>query len=274
MLRGQCGTTGFGILMYHRVCPTVPGLQAPTWNVTPANLEAQLQHLLLRGFEPWRLVDIVTRIRRGIAIPRKAFVVTFDDGYECVASQAYPILEKLDVPATVFIATGLVGRNGRMPQDDWSEAGDERVPAECYQAMALETCDRMHESTLIDLGSHTHTHQDFRQRPKEFAEDIQKSANFMKTRWGLRNVPFAFPYGCSQKGFCTSAMKAAVKDAGFSCAVTADAQIVDPRKDNIFGWGRIIATNQDSGRMLAAKLDNWYGALKHVGLRFLPTVCT
>ena len=260
--------------MYHRVCPTVPGLQAPTWNVTPANLEAQLQHLLLRGFEPWRLVDIVTRIRRGNAIPRKAFVVTFDDGYECVASQAYPILEKLDVPATVFIATGLVGRNGRMPQDDWSEAGDERVPAECYQAMALETCDRMHESTLIDLGSHTHTHQDFRQRPKEFAEDIQKSANFMKTRWGLRNVPFAFPYGCSQKGFCTSAMKAAVKDAGFSCAVTADAQIVDPRKDNIFGWGRIIATNQDSGRMLAAKLDNWYGALKHVGLRFLPTVCT
>ena len=42
---------------------------------------------------------------RGLPIPRKTFVVTFDDGYVNNLTQALPILTRLGVPATVFVAT-------------------------------------------------------------------------------------------------------------------------------------------------------------------------
>ena len=61
-------------------------------------------------------------------------------------------------------------------------------------------------------------------------------------------------------------MKEIVSRVGYSCALTADSRIVDPVNDDIYGWGRINVSNWDSGRMLAAKLDNWYGALKRFGL--------
>lgn len=266
LLRGQCGTSGFGVLMYHRICQPVEGVSAPTWNVTPAKFRSQLEYLMSKGYEAWKLTDLVERANAGKQIPRCAFAVTFDDGYRCVATEALPILESLQVPATIFLATGLLGTPGRMPQDDWTGAEDGRVPKDCYEVVSIEDCDRLVNSHLIDLGSHTHTHLDFRGKISEFKDDICKSFDFIRSRWGLENIPFAFPYGCSRNGFCTPAMKSVVKQVGFCCALTADARIIDPEKEDTYGWGRIVAHDSDSGRILATKLDNWYGAFKRFGL--------
>lgn len=272
MFRGQCGAAGFGVLMYHRVCDPVQGIAAPTWNVTPARLRSQLEYLLDKGYEAWRLADLVDFANKGKRIPRRAFAVTFDDGYRCVATEAAPILKSLEIPATVFLATGLLGAPGRMPQDDWEGAGDIRVPRDYYEPLSEKDCDWLLKTNLFELGSHTHTHQDFRGREKAFEDDIRASAEFMRQRWGLKHIPFAFPYGCSRKGFCTSAMRDAVRRVGFFCALTADAKIVNPQADDVYGWGRIVAHDTDSGRLLAAKLDNWYGAFKRFSLGQLASL--
>jgi peptidoglycan/xylan/chitin deacetylase (PgdA/CDA1 family) len=268
MLRGQHGQSGFGILMYHRVCEPTAGVPAPTWNVTPQNLHAQLGYLIQHGYEPWRLTSLIARVEQNKPIPRRAFAVTFDDGYRCVATEAYRVLRKLDVPATVFVATGLLGLAGRMPQDDWVGATYSRVHPDCYEAMTWDQCDELSQGDLIDIGSHTHTHGDFRGRPEQFAADIARSMDCIRNRWRSNRVPFAFPYGCSRRGYCTDDLRKVVRRAGFICALTADAKIVDPHQDDRFQWGRILATNDDSGRMLAAKLDDWYGALKKLGMRY------
>lgn len=252
--------------MYHRVIDPVEGVSTPTWNVTPSRLEAQLCYLLQRGYEAWRLNDLVDYWRSGLPIPRRAFAVTFDDGYRCVLTQALPILRRLQVPATIFVATGLLGARGRMIQDDWVGAGDDRVPLDYYEAMSLRDCDQIVDDPLFDIGSHTHTHQDFRGNECAFQKDIEQSMAFIRVRWGLDDVPFAFPYGATRRGFCSPKMRDMVKRAGFSCALTADNRIVDPHQDDCFAWARIVSHDSDSGRVLAAKLDNWYGAFKRLSL--------
>src|SRR3989442_3610780 len=88
----------FGILMYHRVVPPPPGVARPKYNVPPTRFEAQLRGLLGRGFEPWPLRKILEYHRAGKSIPRRAFVVTFDDGFDSAYQFACPALEGRSVP--------------------------------------------------------------------------------------------------------------------------------------------------------------------------------
>jgi peptidoglycan/xylan/chitin deacetylase (PgdA/CDA1 family) len=93
------------ILMYHRVAnaPVDPWRLA----VEPRNFEGHMAVLASsRSVVPldW-LVNQVMAGRR----PSGAVAITFDDGYLDVLSTAKPILDKYDVPATVFFTTGAFG---------------------------------------------------------------------------------------------------------------------------------------------------------------------
>ena len=70
----------------------------------PRRFEEQLAGLLRRGCQAWPLRQVLQCLERELPIPRKTFVVTFDDGYANNLIHAYPILTKLHVPATVFVA--------------------------------------------------------------------------------------------------------------------------------------------------------------------------
>src|SRR5690606_6728987 len=92
---GERKDAGHGILMYHRVANRADGVSSPTSNVTPYRLRAQLEGLLARGFEPWRLRALLEANSAGRAVPGNAFAVTFDDGYENNLLAALPVLEEL-----------------------------------------------------------------------------------------------------------------------------------------------------------------------------------
>jgi peptidoglycan/xylan/chitin deacetylase (PgdA/CDA1 family) len=55
------------------------------------------------------LDEIGSRLETGIGSTRPAAAVTFDDGYSDVYHNAFPLLMKKGIPATVFVVTGLVG---------------------------------------------------------------------------------------------------------------------------------------------------------------------
>jgi peptidoglycan/xylan/chitin deacetylase (PgdA/CDA1 family) len=93
------------ILLYHRVAET----ESDPWGlaVSPKHFEEQLQ--VLRQYASIiplsALCDSIDRAR----LPRRSFVVTFDDGYADNLLNAKPLLEKYDVPAMVFITAGYTG---------------------------------------------------------------------------------------------------------------------------------------------------------------------
>lgn len=261
----------FGILMYHRVAEPTPGVPEPTWNVTPARFEAQLAGLLQRGFEAWPLRRALEHHRAGRPIPRRAFVVTFDDGYENNFLHAFPILKRLHVPATIFLATAYLDSAGPFPSDDWHAAGSDKVPAYDWRPLQTSQCRQMQQSGLIELAAHTHTHDDFRGRGDAFRADLATCQAELRERFGLTDATFAFPYGNKSTGFSGGELTETVRESGLLCALTTERELVLPTSDP-FDWGRFTAENCDNAATLAGKLSGWYGLLRAGAARILSGI--
>ncbi|MGW8256398.1 MAG: polysaccharide deacetylase family protein [Thermoguttaceae bacterium] len=253
---GNRSPGSFGILMYHRIAPHVPGHPLPTWNVTPEKFREQMCGLLAKGFRPWPLRKAVEYHLQGRPIPRNVFVLTFDDGYQCFYTNAWPILRELQMPATVFIVTGLLDAEGPLPFDDWSAAGSPLVPASAWRPMTKAQCRELSAFGLVELGLHTHEHEDFRNRPEALRRDLATSLKTLYKCFGIHEVTFAYPYG-----FAGEDLADEVRSAGIICALTCDSKLVNPTSDP-FLWGRFSAYQSDTPATLAAKLSGWYDALR------------
>lgn len=100
------------ILIYHRVLPeedfmrpNEPTIDAFTWQM----------ELISRYFSPLSMTDALDLMEKG-QLPNNAICVTFDDGYADNEEYALPVLQKWNVPATVFVSTGFMN-GGRMWND-------------------------------------------------------------------------------------------------------------------------------------------------------------
>jgi len=95
------------ILGYHRVADLSSDPQL--LSVTPQHFVEHLEHVR-RHYQPMTLVEISCALAAG-RVPRRALVITFDDGYADNLRNAKRILEQYDIPATVFVTTGYVGQD-------------------------------------------------------------------------------------------------------------------------------------------------------------------
>ncbi len=93
------------ILMYHRVAE---GGTDPFSLCVAPNRFAEHLEVLRKHVEPMHLRDFVAKLDNG-GISRPTAVITFDDGYADNLKIAKPLLERHDVPATVFLTTGYLG---------------------------------------------------------------------------------------------------------------------------------------------------------------------
>lgn len=96
---------GVGVLMYHRVAEE----SVDSWDlcVTPAHFDEHMA-VLASVRSQVKLTDIersADRFHPG----RNRFAVTFDDGYVDNLVNALPVLERHEVPATIFVVSGMVG---------------------------------------------------------------------------------------------------------------------------------------------------------------------
>lgn len=123
----QVSAARLSILIFHRVLPA-PDPMFPDL-VDAARFEA-LVRLLAASFKVLPLGEAASRLAAG-TLPRGALCITFDDGYADNAEIALPILRRLGVKATFFVATSFLD-GGRMFNDS---------VIECVRGAQGETAD-------------------------------------------------------------------------------------------------------------------------------------
>lgn len=115
------------VLMYHRVAT----VDTDPWQlcVAPEAFESQVR-ALRESFDVVPLAELRGRMRAGRR-SRPVASIAFDDGYVDNLTVAKPILERLSLPATVFVITGCVGRREAFWWERLSHAvlGEQAVPA-------------------------------------------------------------------------------------------------------------------------------------------------
>ena len=159
-----------GGITYHRVAPRYPNVPVATQNVDPDRFREQLTGLLHRGFNFWPLSKALECRDQGVPVPPRTVFVTFDDGYGTIFDYAWPVLRELNLPATVFLATGYLDSQAPFPWDTWASRYRDRLPPQAYRPLTLAQCREMAADSRVEMGSHSTTHQDFRHRPDRVSQ--------------------------------------------------------------------------------------------------------
>jgi peptidoglycan/xylan/chitin deacetylase (PgdA/CDA1 family) len=109
------------VLVYHRVYEAHGrGHGDPhLWSATPEAFAAQMA-FIARHFAPVTAWQVADALAGAAALPRRAILVTFDDGYRDFMN-AWPILKRFGVPALVFVPTAFPGTSRRFWWDELYE---------------------------------------------------------------------------------------------------------------------------------------------------------
>lgn len=189
--------------------------------ISMASLEFERQMEIIRdeGYNVITLRELVECLEKGDE-KSDSVVLTFDDGFRNNYEAALPILEKFGFKATIFLATGYLGKKCR-----WDKRSD--IPD-----LPLLDWDMVKEmdSYGIDFQPHTVTHPHLTGIPdKKIREELRDSRKAIEDRIGKRCAVLCYPYGEYD-----SRVIEVVRQEGFSAAVA-----IRPEKEGIFSLGRV-----------------------------------
>jgi peptidoglycan/xylan/chitin deacetylase (PgdA/CDA1 family) len=133
------------------------------------------------------LADLVRALAEKQSLPRRAVVLSFDDGFQDFYESAFPVLREFGFPATVFLVTGHCGGTNGWP----GQPGSVReVPLLNWQEV------RCLAREGVEFGAHTVTHPDLcRLAPEIVEQEILFSKMELEAQTGGPVRFFSYPYG-------------------------------------------------------------------------------
>ncbi len=269
-------TRAVPVLMYHHVSPH-PGLVT----VSPETFEEHMAYLARRKYRALAADEFLEFLLGRRALDGRNVLITFDDGYLDNYVYAWPILQRYGLKATVFAITGLMGEG---PVRARLGAG-KTLPATpdhraCKAAVAEGRSDEvmlrwseiqaMQASGVVEVHSHTHTHQRWdklhagsKERFDAVAADLDASRAALKARLGLESRHLCWPWGYFEPEYQSIAAR-----AGFA------AQYATARGVNVAGGDtrcipRLVMKDRPAGWFATrvaiyqnAALGRFYGRLR------------
>jgi peptidoglycan/xylan/chitin deacetylase (PgdA/CDA1 family) len=228
------------ILAYHGVSHVSPRDDPENLLVSPDRFRSQLDLLVDAGFE-FVTVAALAQTAGGGPPPPGLAALSFDDGMEDNHAVLLPILQEYGVPATVYVATGLIGS-----PNPW-------MAASTGARMMTEAELRRLAAAGIELGAHTVSHPDLSLLEREAClREMVDSREALERLTGEPVTTFAYP-------FCRygEAALAAVADAGFIAAVTCEGR----GSWNRYEMKRAMITGKDGPVSFMLKISGAYQTL-------------
>ncbi len=182
--KNKAGLTADGfqvvpILCYHRFSKECESpLCVPT-----GIFEKQMRYLSENGYRVVTFGQLLDFLEYREALPKKAVIISIDDGYRSTYDIAYPILKKYGFKATLFIYTDFIGAS--------------------RNALTWSQINRM-KADGFEIGSHTLSHSDLtRQKEGEdtrtymsrIEKELRVSKQIIDKKLGQNTIFLAFPFG-------------------------------------------------------------------------------
>lgn len=174
------------VLMYHSI-PTTKGNELEL----PKHIfERHMLFLKSNGYTTLKLDELYNFLVYNQPVPEKSIVITLDDGYVDNYLNAYPILKKYGLNATIFVITDLVDKNKNyLTSTQLKEMSD-------YG---------------LDIQSHTVNHDDLSKIPYDKQiHTLKESKKFLENLLNKDIRYMAYPFG----RWNADTLKA-VKDSGY-----------------------------------------------------------
>ena len=220
-------TSGSRILMYHSIDQPIPEDRNNIYNLKK---EIFYEHLgyLINNFQ-YRIesIDKVLNKKNGLHI-------TFDDGCKSTLYEASPILEKYQIPFTVYISPKLILK-------------DHNIYLNKNELLELS------KNKYCTIGSHGYSHQPLSSLKIEDAKnEILESKKWLEDLLGCEILHMSYPHGAYNKE-----IEEVTKDCGFKTAATSNAGS-NLTNQNRFALNRTSILSHDNIYQFQNKLrGNW-----------------
>lgn len=156
------------ILVYHTISSPAEALPGDI-DISPERFERQLQWL-----SRWKKVVRLYQTLRAPASERLV-AITFDDGFRDNLTVALPLLEKYNLPMTLFVTAGFLGKPGYLSYDELRD---------------------MASHPLVTIGAHGLRHLHFtRLEVHEARYELIESKRILEDVTGNSIELMAWPYG-------------------------------------------------------------------------------
>ncbi len=253
------------ILAYHNVVPDGHAVRGDaSLHLHVSAFQRQLDLLMASH----RVVSLSLLLRTGVGeSDDRLACITFDDAYRGALELALPELQARGLPATIFVAPGLLGtpafwwdalsRPGSVGLDDetreyaldvlagegaaihaWAQGGG-WIRSEAFEWERPATHDELEtlvEDGLVTVAPHSWSHPNLTRLVRErVTEEVDRPLAWLRARFGQRMLPvFAYPYGLSSRG-----VEESVKLAGYEAALRVNGGLVGGRRPNRFSLPRV-----------------------------------
>ncbi|HEX9028013.1 MAG TPA: polysaccharide deacetylase family protein, partial [Anaerolineales bacterium] len=177
------------ILLYHHIAETRP---ASRYSVSPADFERQMKHLKSWGYTTISLGALSDALQGSGNLPERPLIITFDDGYQDVYQNAFPVMQQLGFTGVVYVITGQIKSNGTLNVDE-------------LKAMI---------AAGWEVGSHSRSHLDLRTTGLDLNAEIAGSREKLEKLLDTPVLTFSFPYGLT-----SPAATRLVRSSGYQTAV-------------------------------------------------------
>ena len=192
------------VLAYHKIDDPTADIKLRGAFTSPKNFARQMSYLKKCNFEFYTASELIDFYRQHGTFPPRAITLTFDDGWKDNYTNAFPIMKKLGIRATIFLVPSCIGEMSAKVVADGEGEREHLAPEDVLEMSEYG----------IEFGSHTLNHKLLHKASDEEVEfEVTESKKEIENLLRKPCRVFAYP-----AGFYTDAAQNAVQRAGYIAA--------------------------------------------------------